>query len=583
MSSSTHSKTGFILSAAKVFFSILVLSAVLSLAAGMQAKASADTQCTSINGIEHLFLTNRDEIDNAPVRPGSDLASFECSIPVFCEPVDIFVVLVSPDNTLYYPDPEYRMGTKLFPLAANTMGGFNQTIDNGGMPLASGTWQVYLLCMPSRTEGLSYRLTEYQVDLDTDIDRSSIPYNDSPVILSEDMETLVDDLTDFTLAFYHQAAIHENGRDQNIFFSAYSIENALAMTWAGARNRTAAEMADAMQITLEPLTFHPCLNFLNIDLNSRGDLVPESGDAFQFNLVNAIWARMGYPLLPSFLDTIKENYNAGVRRLDFYNDPGASRQTINIWVEDQTQNRIQNLLPPGSIDPSTVLVLTNAIYFKASWFSAFDPEYTRDDVFTRGDGSTVTAAMMAQQLPARYYKTPDFDAVELPYVSTRSGRYEYPGELSMLLVIPNPNRFGQIEAAMDSSFIDHVISSLRSGEVNLTLPKFEFEFEIPCRQIMQNLGMNDAFSPSAADFTGLVDPSVSRPFIDEIYHKAFINVNEEGTEAAAATAVVMREVSVPDPVIIAVDRPFIFLVRDQITGAILFMGRVLDPVHGQGD
>ena len=407
--------------------------------------------------------------------------------------------------------------------------------------------------------------------------KSSAPYDDSPDYDSADMEALVNGFSDYTFDFYRQACADENLQDKNIFFSTYSIENALAMTWAGANNNTADEMAGSLNFTLPSNTFHSTLNALNVDINSRDDIAPFSGDAFQLNLVNAVWSRIGYPFLSSYLDILAQNYDAGVQTLDFIGDPDGSRLVINQWVEDQTNEKIKDLLPEGSISSDTAVVLTNAIYFKASWYSEFDKGLTTPGDFTLLDNSTVSSQMMHQMLNTRFFQGDDFDAVELPYVSSNYEEYQYPQELSMLLIAPHKGRFNSVESALDNNFIQSFLSSLSMGDVQFTFPKFEFDCEISCKKIMLNLGMIDAFNPYEADFTNMVDPGDSTPWIDEIYHKAFIAVDEEGTEAAAATAVVMADMAIHEPVIISMDKPFIFLIRDNFTKTILFMGRVLDP------
>jgi serpin B len=349
------------------------------------------------------------------------------------------------------------------------------------------------------------------------------------------------------------------------------------MTWAGAEGQTALEMAAALRLNLPQSRFHPTLNALNIDINHRDDLPPPSGDGFALNLVNAVWSRIGYPFLPSYLDMIATHYDAGVRTLDFAGEPEPSRHTINQWVEDQTQDKIKDLLPQGAITPDTTVVLTNAIYFRGSWYQEFDEKLTAPGPFFRLDGSTVTVETMHQQLKTQYVQGDGFDAVELPYVSPRFSEYEYPLELSMLVIIPHAGRFDAVENKITKNLIDDIVSSLVMETVALSLPRFEFEYEVGCRDILQGLGMIDPFDPLTADFSGMVDPAHSRPWIDEIYHKAFVSVDEQGTEAAAATAVVMTETSIPEPVVISADKPFIFLIRDQVTDMILFMGRVLDP------
>lgn len=545
------------------------------------ARSRADTrECISMDSISFTYLTSPEEIAAAPVRINSAGQAFECTFPEFCSPVDIFIILVSPDGHVYFPDSKNQLSSTLQPFRTITSGGFSEVIDSSGVLPETGLWEILWLIRDSQSLWTAYSFSGYQAELRSNLTQSSIAYNSNPAVSSQDMDTLAADLLSFTLDFYHQAVSHENGKNSNVFFSAYSIENALAMTWAGAKNSTADQMADSMHITLEPDIFHSCLNALNIDLNSRDDQKPVTGDAFQFNLVNAVWTRIGYPLLPSFLDILKQNYNAGVRQVDFFNEPHACRQLINRWVEDQTHDRIKDLLPENAIQASTALVLTNAVYFNASWFFPFDEKLTAAGNFTGLDGAITTARMMTRNMNVPYYQGRTFDVVDLPYVSAMFDEYQYPEEMSMLIIIPEQGQFQSVEAGVDTDFIDGILSALSFGEVDLRLPTFEFEFEIPCRDIMENLGMIDAFIPGTADFTGLVDPHESEPWIDEIYHKAFVKVDEEGTEAAAATAVVMRETAIPDPVTITADRPFIFLIRDKITGAVLFMGRVIVPSDG---
>ena len=410
--------------------------------------------------------------------------------------------------------------------------------------------------------------------------KSSLSYDDSPSYEEEDLTALVNGFADFAMDFYHEIVKDGTNQGKNIFLSTYSIENALALTWAGAKNNTADEMANVLHLSLPEITFHPTLNALNLDLNSRDNQPPPSGDAFQMNIVNAIWSRIGYPFLATYLDVIAQNYNAGIRALDFRSDPDGSRLIINQWVEEQTNEKIKDLLPEMSITPDTALVLTNAIYFKASWFSKFDPDNTKPGDFTLLDGTAVTAQMMQQVLDTRIFQGENYDAVELPYVSSRFEEWEYPEELSMLFIVPHAGDFATVEDSLSKNTIDMMVSSLTMKEIDLSLPKFEFEFEVSCKQLLYNLGMVDAFEPLTADFSGMVNPVDSRPWIDQVYHKAFVAVDEEGTEAAAATAVVMTDTAVPEPIVMVLDRPFIFIIRDNITGAILFMGRVLDPTAG---
>jgi serpin B len=353
------------------------------------------------------------------------------------------------------------------------------------------------------------------------------------------------------------------------------------MTWAGAENQTDDQMAAALHLYLPQSQFHPTLNALNIDINSRDDQQPPSGDPFSLNLVNAVWSRIGYPFVQDYLDMIAANYDAGIRTLDFIGNPDGSRQTINQWVEDQTNEKIKDLLPPGSITSFTPVVLTNAIYFKGSWHEKFNPEQTASGPFTLNDGTVVSAQLMHRETNTRYYKANEFDAVELPYASPKFSEYDYPMELAMLVIIPSSGRFELVESGLDKSGIDAIIDSLSMGTVNVTVPKFQFEYKTKCKDILKELGMADAFNESLADFSGMVSPISSKPWIDEVYHKVYVAVDENGTEAAAATTVVMAETSIPEIVNISADKPFVFVIYDHFTQTILFMGRVLDPTFSE--
>jgi serine protease inhibitor len=287
--------------------------------------------------------------------------------------------------------------------------------------------------------------------------KSAVSYDAAPVYSDADQAAMVSGFSEFSVDFYHALRTEPSNAGKNFFFSAYSIENALAMTWAGAKNQTADQMADVLHLNLPQNQFHPTLNALNIDINSRDDQQPPSGDPFALNLVNAVWSRIGYPFVQDYLDVIAANYDAGIRTLDFIGDPDGSRQTINQWVEDQTNEKIQDLLPPDSITSSTTVVLTNAIYFKGSWYEKFEVDRTAPGPFTLLDGTVVTAELMHRETDTRYFKGSSFDAVELPYASPEFSEYEYPQELAMLLIIPGSGMFESVENILDKTGIDQTV------------------------------------------------------------------------------------------------------------------------------
>jgi serpin B len=385
----------------------------------------------------------------------------------------------------------------------------------------------------------------------------------SPDASSSEQALLVEGNSAFAFKLYQE--LKEKGG--NLFYSPYSISLALAMTYAGARGETAQQMADTLQFMLEKERLHPAFNWLDAELASRGEgAAGKDGKGFRLNIVNAIWGQKDYEFLPSFLDVLAENYGAGLRILDFITETEKSRVTINDWVSDQTEGRIEDLIPPGAIDALTRLVLTNAIYFNAAWAYPFDDKVTANGPFYLLDGGQITVPMMRQTESFGYAKGEGYQAVELRYDGD---------ELSMVILLPASGNFEAFEEGLQAQQVSDIISDLQLTEVALTMPKFEFDSEFSLKDTLAGMGMPIAFS-GGADFSGMtVNPELC---ISEVVHKAFVSVDEAGTEAAAATAVIMRLTAVPEhPVEVTIDRPFIFLIRDIETGAILFVGRVLNP------
>jgi serpin B len=385
----------------------------------------------------------------------------------------------------------------------------------------------------------------------------------SPDVSQTDLATLVDGNSAFAFNLY-QALRDEDG---NLFYSPYSISLALAMTYAGARGDTEQQMADTLQFILSQDRLHPAFNSLDLELSRRGEGAEgKDGEGFRLNIVNAIWGQKDYEFLSQFLDLLAENYGAGLRVLDFINAPEESRITINDWVSDQTEGRIEDLIPQGLINSLTRLVLTNAIYFNAAWEYSFPEDRTVDGPFYLLGGGEVTVPMMRQTESFGYAEGDGYQAVELPYDG---------GELSMVILLPQTGNFGAFENSLDSQQIAGIIENLEGRQVTLAMPKFEFESEFSLRETLSAMGMPIAFSGSA-DFSGMTGNRDL--YIADVVHKAFVSVDEAGTEAAAATAVVMELTATPgEPVEVTIDRPFIFLIRDIETGAILFVGRVVNP------
>jgi serpin B len=392
--------------------------------------------------------------------------------------------------------------------------------------------------------------------------QSDKPRDTSPEVSQMDQATLVDGDTAFAFNLYQVL----RQTDGNLFYSPYSISEALAMTYAGANGDTAQQMADTLKFLLAQDQLHPAFNNLDLLLKQHGHGAEGKDDeGFRLNIVNAIWGQKDFKFLNSYLDVLAENYGAGLRLLDFKNKPEDSRTTINKWVSEQTENRINDLIPQGAIDPLTRLVLTNAIYFNAAWQSPFHEEATTIGKFYKLNGSVDEARVMHQSHSFGYAEGDGYQAVELPY----SG-----GELSMVILLPESGRFNEFESSLNAGQVADIISSIERGQVNLAMPKFEFESSFGLNDALTDLGMTDAFDPMEADFSGM--NGKRDLYITDVIHKAFVSVDEAGTEAAAATAVIVGTTSMPaNPVDVTINRPFVFLIRDIQTGAILFVGRVL--------
>jgi serpin B len=384
----------------------------------------------------------------------------------------------------------------------------------------------------------------------------------SPNVTTSDLSDLVSGNSAFAFDLYQ--ALRE--KEGNLFYSPYSISLALAMTYAGARGETEQQMADTLHFLLQD-RLHNAFNGLDLELASRGeDAQGKDGEGFRLNIVNAIWGQRDYKFLDEFLDVLAENYGAGLRLLDFINAPEEAWITINDWVSDQTEGKIEDLIPQGVIDALTRLVLTNAIYFNAAWLNPFDEDATKDGNFYLLDGGEVVVPMMMQSESFGYAEGEGYQAVELLYDGS---------ELSMVILLPEAGHFEAFEASLSADRVDSIIGDLENKHIALTLPKFEFESEFSLADTLAAMGMPIAFT-GAADFSGMT--GTRELFIAEVLHKAFVSVDEAGTEAAAATAVVMKYTSIPEvPVEVTVDRPFVFLIRDLETGTVLFVGRVANP------
>ena len=356
-------------------------------------------------------------------------------------------------------------------------------------------------------------------------------------------------------------------QESNLFFSPFSISTALAMTYAGARGNTAAQMEKALHFNLGQQRLHPAFHGLIWDIQGR----QKTGN-YQLSVANALWGQKGYGFLPDFLKLTKDKYGAGLSEVDFEHDTEGARLAINKWVEVQTNNRIKDLVPPGVLSDLTRLVLTNAIYFKATWASEFKHDATRSETFMPPDGDSVQAPMMHQTHMFAYGETDELQTLEMLYKGN---------DLSMVVLLPRKrDGLAALEKALTQERLAELLDGLAQNLVELTLPKFKSTTTFRLEEVLKSLGVIDAFVLRKADFSGM--SSKRDLFIQAVLHKAFVEVDEKGTEAAAATAVAMAMefvpvVEPPRPKVFCADHPFLFLIRDRRTGSILFMGRVMNP------
>lgn len=382
----------------------------------------------------------------------------------------------------------------------------------------------------------------------------------APEVAGNEMDELASGNSAFAFDLYQAL----RGGGGNLFYSPYSISLALAMTYAGASGETEAQMAGVLHYTLSQERLHPTFNALDTTLTGYG----ESDDGFQLKIANAIWGQEEYAFLDTYLDLLAEHYGAGLRTMDFAGDPEAARETINDWVSEQTEEKIKNLIPSGMLNALVRLILTNAIYFNGKWVLPFEESDTHDDTFTLLDGTEITVPMMWQTESFAYAEGDGYQAISLPYQGA---------PMSMVFVLPESGRFEVIEDSFTAGFFADVTGALSLRSVALSAPKFTFESEFNLASTLADMGMPAAFG-DGADFSGMTgEPDL---FISDVVHKAFVAVDEAGTEAAAATAVVMAEMAVmpaEDTVEMRLDRPFLFAIRDDNTGTILFVGRVLKP------
>jgi serpin B len=347
--------------------------------------------------------------------------------------------------------------------------------------------------------------------------------------------------------------------DGNVFFSPYSISAALGMTYAGAVGETAAQMRRTLHFAGSDEIVARSFGMMEQRLEEGS-----RDGGYEISLANSIWGQQGFNFLDGFLQTLEQHYGAGLRESDFAGQTEAARRAINAWVERETRERIKDLIPPGGLTALTRMVLCNAIYFKGDWAEQFNPDRSEDAPFLCADGSRSEATLMRNKISIPYMEDQELQAVELPYQG---------GMISMLVLLPKVrNGLAPIEDGLNPERWHEILSALRPREVQLSLPRFKTSSQFSLAETLAKMGMPAAFG-SEADFSGM--NGQRDLYIGAVFHKAFIEVNEEGTEAAAATGVVMmvRALPTPPPVFRA-DHPFLFALVDKQSGAILFMGRI---------
>lgn len=379
-----------------------------------------------------------------------------------------------------------------------------------------------------------------------------------PAAEKADRAALVRGNNQFALELYGKL----RGKPGNLFFSPYSLSTALAMAHAGARGQTAEEMVKTLHFNLDTATLHPAFASLSKEISGGGQK-----RGYQLSTANALWGQQGYSFRPEYLRLVKENYGPGLNEVDFAGDTETARKTINTWVEKETNNKIKELLKPGILNPTTRLTLTNAIYFKGDWASQFKKDKTREGIFQSAPDKKIKVPLMSQPQEYGYLKETTVQVVEMPYVGK---------ELSMVVLLPKKvDGLAELEKTLTADRLSEWLGKLRKTGLDLTLPKFKLTADLRLDKVLREMGMARAFT-SQADFSG-INGGKETLFIQAVVHQAFVEVSEEGTEAAAATAVSSggeSEATLPE---FRADHPFVFLIRDKRNDSILFLGRVVQP------
>ncbi len=376
---------------------------------------------------------------------------------------------------------------------------------------------------------------------------------------STPIEALVNGNTAFALDLYG----HLREARGNLFLSPYSISTALGMTYAGAKGGTGKQMSEVLHFAMEQEQLHSTFGHLEAQLNAVRDK-----SSIELNIANALWAEREYRFLERFLELVRGNYQAECRYADFKTASEAAREEINAWVEHQTNEKIKDLIQRGVLDSLTRLVLVNAIYFKGMWASQFEEGATKEAAFWVAPDAPVDVPMMSQEEEFKYMENGDVRMLELPYVGD---------DLSMIILLPTKiDGLADLEVLLTMENLNAWLVRLQKRRLTVYLPRFRVTSQFSLKRTLASMGMADAFNPRVADFSGI--DGTKNLSISAVVHKAFVDVNEEGTEAAGATGVVVGVTAIPaPPLVFRADHPFVFLIRDNGSGSILFLGRLADP------
>jgi len=414
---------------------------------------------------------------------------------------------------------------------------------------------------------ISIPLMSATTDAGVDEVHSEIEREMNPQVSEAELTRLVEGNTEFAFDLYH--AIAEG--DTNLVFSPYSLSVTIAMAYAGARGNTEQDIADVLHYDLPQEALHPAFNALDQYFND----IPFQDSAYRgepctITVANSVWAQNGYPFEQDYLDVLAINYAQGMYTTDFHFAGDESCDAINQWIEDHTNGRIQDACPRDLIHDFTQMVLVNAIYFKASWKHEFMEPATNDEEFYLLDDNVVRVPMMEQEMfDSNYFECDLYQSVELPYKN---------GTCSMLVILPKEGMFQDVESMLSDDFLETIIAEMNERSYMLKFPRFNFDTSMRLKEPLSNLGMQDAFMIGLANFDGMNPYDVL--FIDDVVFKTMISVDEKGTEAASAGFLLISNSIKPE---VTVNRPFFFVIMENSTRTILFLGRVMNPMEQNAD